>query len=832
MQTFDPFGAVRSPEVRMPGEANARADIPTSMTVLSDGGYVVSWWDKDGFTKGTVFNADGTLRQSGLTLSKGSSGAYGSNPSVVALKNGGFMVLYEKGDVLTFNRDVVGRTFSGTGQLIKDEFTATGNLAGSQTTAFSAQLQNGDLALLYRSDPDGPTPTQTYLRILKPDGTSPTGSADIAVGAADAGNPSITVLRDGRIVVVWNDDVLKARIFQPDGTPVGAEFGIDSVVLGGESEPIVSALADGGFAVAFTHVIIGQKADVRVVTFDSAGGRQGDDILAHAPDPDEQRHPHITTLADGRFVVSWIEQAPGESRGSIATQIFDPRFSPVAVIGTAGNDQYIGTNLDFDTLNGAGGNDTLWGNDGDDFLSGGAGGDRLMGGPGMDMAHYGSSSRGLTVNLANPALNTGDAAGDSYDSIEVVAGSQHADLLIGDAGNNWLYGEESGLDRDTLQGGAGNDTLDGGAGSDELDGGTGADSLVGGASWDIASYRTAQAGVRIDLGNTGNNTGDAFGDVYIGIETFSGSTFGDTMLGSNASEDLLGMDGADALDGRAGNDWLEGGHGNDTLDGGVGIDTLIGGGDNDTLSGGDGNDTLIGGAGNDTLSGGAGNDKLDGETGNDTAVFFGARSQYTVTRSGDTITVANKNGTDTDALKNIRNLEFNDGTELFNIAPTGLSLSNAITVENAPANAVVGTLAATDLDGDALTYSLAPGSSGSFGIVGNSLVVTGPLDFETKPAHSVTIVARDGYGGTTSLNVNVTVTNDTGETTPFTIQGTPLPDVLRGESGNDTIYGSNSNDSLFGEAGNDRIYGGAGNDVLTGGAGRDVFVFNTKANKS
>jgi serralysin len=80
--------------------------------------------------------------------------------------------------------------------------------------------------------------------------------------------------------------------------------------------------------------------------------------------------------------------------------------------------------------------------------------------------------------------------------------------------------------------------------------------------------------------------------------------------------------------------------------------------------------------------------------------------------------------------------------------------------------------------------------------------------------HALTIQAKDAYGGTTSLNVNITVINDTGETTPFTIRGTARADVLGGEAGNDTIYGS------------------GGNDVLTGHGGKDVFVFDTKPNKS
>jgi Ca2+-binding RTX toxin-like protein len=200
----------------------------------------------------------------------------------------------------------------------------------------------------------------------------------------------------------------------------------------------------------------------------------------------------------------------------------------------------------------------------------------------------------------------------------------------------------------------------------------------------------------------------------------------------------------------------------------------------DALAGAAGSDELRGEGGNDTLDGGAGNDTLDGGSGTDTAVFSGTQAQSTITapNPNGTVTVSGADGVD--LVKDVRFLKFADGVvTLTNAAPTALSLSNATTVENAPIGAVVGTLSATDVDGDAIRYSLAPGSSSAFGIRGNSLVVTGPLDFETMPTHQVTLLAKDDFGGSTSLSVTVSVANAV-ETTPFRLQGTPRADTLSG----------------------------------------------------
>src|SRR5918995_4622909 len=47
------------------------------------------------------------------------------------------------------------------------------------------------------------------------------------------------------------------------------------------------------------------------------------------------------------------------------------------------------------------------------------------------------------------------------------------------------------------------------------------------------------------------------------------------------------------------------------------------------MDGGAGNDSLTGGSAADRISGGAGNDAVSGGSGNDTAIYSGARGDYT-----------------------------------------------------------------------------------------------------------------------------------------------------------------------------------------------------------
>ena len=107
-----------------------------------------------------------------------------------------------------------------------------------------------------------------------------------------------------------------------------------------------------------------------------------------------------------------------------------------------------------DYLSGGKGNDTLLGGKGDDLLDGGAG---------RDAVSFQDSTAGVTASLLAGAAPVGSFGNDKYISIEGFVGSNYADRLTGDAGDNFI---EGGIGNDTLDGGAGADTLVGGAGDD------------------------------------------------------------------------------------------------------------------------------------------------------------------------------------------------------------------------------------------------------------------------------------------------------------------------------------------------------------------------------
>ncbi|WP_376100197.1 calcium-binding protein [Roseomonas sp. CCTCC AB2023176] len=258
----------------------------------------------------------------------------------------------------------------------------------------------------------------------------------------------------------------------------------------------------------------------------------------------------------------------------------------------------------------------------------------MDGGGGEDFLSYSDALAGIAVNLAAGRGTAGDAAGDRFRSVDGVFGSLLGDTIYGSSGADFLYGD---------------------SGDDFLSGGAGADVLIGSDGQDTADYRSSSAGIRIDLRNTGAQSGgDAEGDALTAIENIIGSAFADDLTASFAGGRLDGRDGDDVLRAGGGVDVLVGGGGIDlvhyaaarfegvTVDlargigrGGVaegdrysGIEQVVGGQVADVLTGGSAAETLDGAEGDDRLNGGGGADVLIGGLGADALTGGGGADRF------------------------------------------------------------------------------------------------------------------------------------------------------------------------------------------------------------
>jgi serralysin len=278
-------------------------------------------------------------------------------------------------------------------------------------------------------------------------------------------------------------------------------------------------------------------------------------------------------------------------------------------VGGSGADTIHG-NSAANILNGGGGADALHGGAGNDTLIGGLGGDALSGGDGYDVVSYRNATGPVSMSLLNGAGSGGEAAGDTFSSIESIIGSRFGDILHGSndhniieggagadvidghGGNDWVsyenasgpiavnlaltvdsgyMGEAAGddiTDIENILGSSHNDFLYGTDGANILRGGPGGDVLYGAANSDTIDYSDNAVAVIVDLSTNSARGGNAEGDILVSVENVVATPYADILIGDSASNTFYGWYGADTMTGNGSNDIFQW---RSTFDSGIGF---------------------------------------------------------------------------------------------------------------------------------------------------------------------------------------------------------------------------------------------------------------------
>jgi Ca2+-binding RTX toxin-like protein len=324
-------------------------------------------------------------------------------------------------------------------------------------------------------------------------------NGDGSIIIESAGNSSLSVSNTGQYVVNTGGIITNATYLgSPITTSTRSGWKVIGAEVGVESKAMIQ-IVDGSYLYLNYNTNAATSVEkVAIVVYENEFQQDfnKDGIIAGAnPTIVLNGTPNNDTLigtvyndsisgGDGDDYISGLFSGNDTMYGGLGNDTIWGGNGNSFIDGGAGNDE----------IRGFGSNNSLYGGDGDDLLSGGsyqdggAGNDRLFGvsaeietfngGDGIDSVGYADGSVGdydLIVNLLNPNLNTRNAAGDVYISIENVEGDLFAhNHLTGDNNSNYLKG---GIYADTLDGGAGDDRLNGLGDLNLLHGGSGNDSF-------------------------------------------------------------------------------------------------------------------------------------------------------------------------------------------------------------------------------------------------------------------------------------------------------------------------------------------------------------------
>ena len=272
--------------------------------------------------------------------------------------------------------------------------------------------------------------------------------------------------------------------------------------------------------------------------------------------------------------------------------------------------------------------------------------------------------------------------------VDTLRGGSGNDVINGGAGDNILFGNEgndrifAGAGNDTIFGGFEDDRIFGGDGRNEIHGGEGDDFIFGGSNVDQI-FGDDGADQIFGLGGD-----DILSAGAGGVAGSFGTTQADLILGNDGDDHFLGGTGLNVFYGGDGDDDLRGGNGENRLHGQNGDDNITGGAVADYIAGAAGDDMIFSSGGNDYIIPGAGDNLVEAGLGVDFVQFSGDFTDYRLSASGSTLTVANKDqrfgGTDT--IVNAERIRFDDGdfntsdriTQRVTIQPIIVSNDNGI----------------------------------------------------------------------------------------------------------------------------------------------------------
>ena len=239
-----------------------------TVTGLADGRFVVAWSQIIGFTdqqaiNARIFDVDGHPTGYEITVNT-TTGKPVFDPAVAALTGGGFAVTWTR-EFSGVDFDVHGRAFDASGKALGADFPIDTNGANLEFQSSVVGLANGNYAVVWQDTGDG-TDTDGSGSHIRAEILSGNGNVVVnqfivnTTTANDQSEPSIALLSNGNFIVTWTSEFSADDQSTPGPASsarpacrIGGDFTIDGDGGEDETQPAVTALANGTFAAAWTN---------------------------------------------------------------------------------------------------------------------------------------------------------------------------------------------------------------------------------------------------------------------------------------------------------------------------------------------------------------------------------------------------------------------------------------------------------------------------------------------------------------------------------------------------------------------------------------------------
>ncbi len=341
-QRLDASGAKVGPEIQVNTNTTPEQFEP-AVAMAANGDFVVVWTSdvQDGDGYGVYcqrFNSAG-VAQGGEFRVNTTTASEQSGPVVAMDDTGNFVIAWTSYDAATgSDPDVHFQRYNSAGVAQGGETRVNTNTSNYQIDPVIAMNGSGQFVVVWESKYQDGNEAGVYGQRF--DAAGNTISTEFQVNTYTTGdqyNPSVAMDDSGAFVVAWDSNGqdgsaqgVYLQRFDAAGNKVGTEIRANTYTTGSQLGSAVAFDPAGGFVVAWTSMnqdngtmgVYGQR-------FSAAGATLGTEFRINTTSADIQREPSVAFGQQGRLLVAWAGNGPGDDSG-VFLQRYLPTFTTEA----------------------------------------------------------------------------------------------------------------------------------------------------------------------------------------------------------------------------------------------------------------------------------------------------------------------------------------------------------------------------------------------------------------------------------------------------------------------------------------------------------------------
>jgi len=262
------------------------------------------------------------------------------HPRIAAGGEGTFLIVWESLEATQYGDQtfVYAHLFDPNGTGLGDDILVDPNIYDCRYPDVAMDARGGFAVTWMRDRSSHPI----VARLFDPNGVPRTDVFTVNTATiASVTRPSISMNSLGYFIIAWDgdpnraaDDDVHARFYDPEGTPRGEPFLVNTIRAGAQQWPQVAINDANEFVIVWEHDTDDPNTatDIFARRFAADGRAPEEEIRLNTCTPDKQRYADVAITADGGFIATWESNGQDGSGYGIFAHV-EPPIDPNGMSG-------------------------------------------------------------------------------------------------------------------------------------------------------------------------------------------------------------------------------------------------------------------------------------------------------------------------------------------------------------------------------------------------------------------------------------------------------------------------------------------------------------------